>query len=99
MDKESKTFNHQYLKIQEPLENLRGRQPEFLYVSCSEDLAGVRKPGDKMIITGIFRSCIKVNKGGKTKFLEFLFIANSIQLSNKDYESIEINSKDIDQIT
>ncbi|MDM7918260.1 MAG: minichromosome maintenance protein MCM, partial [Methanosarcina sp.] len=87
-----------YLKIQEPLEKLRGRQPEFLYVSCSEDLAGLRKPGEKVIITGILKSRIKVKKEGKTKFLDFLFIANSIQLSDKDYENIEITTKDEEDI-
>jgi replicative DNA helicase Mcm len=98
LDKESKTYNHQYLKIQEPLENLRGRQPEFLYVSCSEDLAGMRKPGEKVIITGVLKSRIKVKKEGQTKFLDFLFVANSILLSDKDYENIEITSKDEEDI-
>lgn len=98
VDTESTTYNHQYLKIQEPLENLRGRQPEFLYVSCTDELAGIRKPGDKVIITGILKSRIKTKKEGKTRFLDFLFVANSIQLSDKDYESIEITAKDIENI-
>ena len=97
-DEESVTFNHQYLKIQEPLENLRGRQPEFLYVSCADGLAGIRKPGEKVIITGILKSRIKVKKEGKTKFLDFLFVANSIKLSDKDYENLEITSKDEEKI-
>lgn len=98
VDEESTTYNHQYLKIQEPLENLRGRQPEFLYVSCTDELAGIRKPGDKVIITGILKSRIKTKKEGKTRFLDFLFVANSIQPSDKDYESIEITSKDEEKI-
>ena len=98
MDEESTKFDHQYLKIQEPLENLRGRQPEFLYVSCADEIAGIRKPGEKVIISGILKSRVKVKKEGKTKFLEFLFVANSVVMSDKDYENIEITPKDIERI-
>ena len=94
IETESVTYNHQYLKIQEPLENLRGRQPEFLYVSCTEELAGVGKPGDKVVITGILKGRIKVKKEGKTKFLDFLFVANSIQKSDRDFENIVISAKE-----
>lgn len=97
-ESESRTYNHQYLKIQEPLENLRGRQPQFLHVSCADDLAGVRFPGEKVIITGVLKGRVKIKKEGKTKFLEFLFIANSIKLSDKDYDNIEITSKDEENI-
>ena len=98
IDEESITFNHQYIKIQEPLENLRGRQPEYMYVSCADELAGIRKPGDKVIITGVLKSKIKVQKEGKSKFLDIFIVANSIQLSDKDYESIEITTKDEEKI-
>ncbi|KKG16014.1 hypothetical protein EO98_04765 [Methanosarcina sp. 2.H.T.1A.6] len=91
-------YDHQYLKIQEPIENLRGRQPETLNVSCSDELAGSRKPGEKVIITGTLKSRIQTKKEGKTKFLDFLFVANSIQLSDKDYENLEITPHDEEQI-
>jgi replicative DNA helicase Mcm len=94
LESESVTFNHQYLKVQEPLENLRGRQPEFLYISCADELTGTVKPGDKVIITGILKGRQKVSKEGKTKFLDFLFIANSIQKSDKDFENITITQQE-----
>lgn len=84
-------YDHQILKIQEPLESLRGRQPEFLYISCAGELAGLRKPGDKVIITGILHGKNKVIKEEKTKLLDFILVANSIQLSGKDFETIEIS--------
>lgn len=98
LDSQSITYNHQYMKVQEPLENLRGRQPEFLHVSCSDDLAGISKPGEKVIITGVLKGRLKVKKEGVTKFLDFLFVANSIQKSDRDFENIIITSKEEEKI-
>jgi replicative DNA helicase Mcm len=87
---ESVMYNHQYLRVQEPLENLRGKQPEFLNVSCSDDLAGIMELGDKVIITGVLKGKTKVLKDGKSKYLDFVFVANSIKKADDDYENIEI---------
>lgn len=96
-DENSITFDHQYLKVQEPLENLRGRQPEFLYVSCADDIAGTVKPGDKVIITGILKGKPKTVKEGVTKYLDFIFVANSIEKSDTDYENLEITPDEEEQ--
>ena len=98
VDGESVTFNHQYMKVQEPLENLRGRQPEFLYVSCADEITGISKPGDKVILTGILKGRTKVKKEGKTRFLDFLFVANAIQKSDRDFENITITPKEEEEI-
>ncbi len=90
------TYNHQYLKIQEPLETLRGKQPEFLNVSCSDEIAGIVNAGDKLVITGVLKGRPKTNKDGKLKFLEFIFVANSIEKSDADYENMEIQQDDIE---
>ena len=94
--RESKTYNSQRLKVQEPLENLRGRQPKYLYVICSDELADIVKPGERIIITGILNGRTHVTKEGKTKSLDNLFEANSITKSEKDFENIEITPKEIE---
>ena len=95
---ESVMYNHQYLKIQEPIENLRGGQPEFLNVSCADEIAGVTRPGDKVIITGTLKGKTKTIKNGKTKYLDFIFIANAIEKSDADYENMEVTSEELAQI-
>lgn len=92
---ESVFYNNQYLKIQEPIESLRGKQPEFLNVTCADEIAGITNAGDKVIITGILKGKTKTVKNGKTKFLDFIFVANSIEKSDADYENIEISPDEI----
>lgn len=94
---ESIKFDHQYLKIQEPIENLRGKQPEFLNVSCADEIAGMSNPGDKVIITGILKGKPKTVKEGVTKYLDFIFVANSIEKSDTDYENLEITQAEEEQ--
>lgn len=98
VQEESVMYNHQYLKIQEPIENLRGGQPEFLNVSCADEIAGVTKPGDKVIITGILKGKPKSIKDGKTKYLDFIFVANAIEKSDADYENMEVTPEELAQI-
>lgn len=92
---ESEKVDHQFLKVQEPLESLRfGRQPKFLYVTCTEDLVDKAKPGDKIIINGILEGRLKIEKDGPTQFIEYNLAANSINKSDKDFESIEITPEE-----
>jgi replicative DNA helicase Mcm len=97
-ESDSVMYNHQYLKVQEPVENLRGKQPEFLNVSCADEIAGITNPGDKVIITGILKGKPKMIREGRTKFLDFIFIANAIEKSDADYENIEILPEDLEKI-
>lgn len=89
-------YDHQYLKVQEPIENLRGKQPEFLNVSCSNEIAGIVESGEKVVITGILKGRPKTNKEGVTKFIDFIFVANSIEKSDTDYENIECTQQEIE---
>jgi len=91
---QSELIDIQYLKVQEPIENLHGRQPEFLYVVCTEDLAGICQPGEKLVITGILQGRHRVKKEGKTQIIDPVLIANSIVSSKKDFETISISSEE-----
>jgi replicative DNA helicase Mcm len=91
---ESEKIDRQFLKVQEPLENLRGRPPKYLYVTCINDLVDSAKPGDKVIITGTLEGKIKTTKDGKTPDLDFYLNANSIKKSENDFENMEITPKE-----
>lgn len=97
-EEESEYVDYQLLKIQEPLDTLRGRQPEYLYVACSEEVAGACGPGEKVIITGVLQGRPRIKKDGKTKFLDFILVANSIVKSTRDFENIPISPEEEKQI-
>jgi replicative DNA helicase Mcm len=98
IDDEKDFVDYQLLKIQEPLDTLRGRQPEFLYVACDEEVAGACKPGDKVVITGILQGRPRIKKEGKTRFIDFVLVANSIVKSTRDFENIPISQEEEKQI-
>lgn len=93
-DNQSKFYDHQYMKVQEPLESLRGRQPEYLYVSCADDIAGAYQPGDKVIISGVLKGRLKMKQNGTTRFNELFLIANSITKSDRDFENLVITPEE-----
>jgi replicative DNA helicase Mcm len=95
---ESELYDHQYIKVQEPVENLRGSQPEFLNVSCDDEITGIVKPGDKVIITGVLKGKTRMMKEGKSKHLDFIFVANSIEKATTDYENIEVSTEELEII-
>lgn len=93
-----KYVDTQLLKIQEPLDGLGGRQPEFLHVMCLEEIAGTVKPGDRVVITGVLQGRTKIKRDGKSKYMDLLLIANSIEPSSKDFENIIISEADEQKI-
>ncbi|HML26110.1 MAG TPA: AAA family ATPase, partial [Methanomethylovorans sp.] len=70
----------QKLQIQESPENLRGgTQPQSLDVDVEEDLAGIVKPGDRIVINGVLRSHQRTTREGKSPFYDLVLDANSIE--------------------
>jgi replicative DNA helicase Mcm len=98
LDNQCVYVDTQLLKVQEAMDGLGGRQPEFLHVMCLEDIAGTVKPGDKVIITGVLQGRTKIKREGKTKYIDLLLIANSISKSTKDFENIEISPQEVEAI-
>lgn len=98
LDNQCVYVDTQLLKVQEALDGLGGRQPEFMHVMCLEDIAGTVKPGDKVVITGVLQGRTKIKREGKTKYLDLLLIANSISKSNKDFENIAISLQEEHEI-
>ncbi len=97
---EKSTFvDAQKLQIQESPENLKGgTQPQSLDVDVENDLAGIAKPGDRIIINGILRSHQRTLRDGKSPFYDLVLHANSIEYVDKEFDELEITPEDEDKI-
>jgi replicative DNA helicase Mcm len=89
----------QKLQIQESPENLKGgSQPQSLDVDIEDDLAGLVKPGDRVIINGILRSHQRTTREGKSTFYDLVLQANSIEYMDLEFDELEITPEEEDQI-
>ncbi|MCC7576183.1 MAG: minichromosome maintenance protein MCM [Methanomethylovorans sp.] len=89
----------QKLQIQESPENLRGgTQPQSLDVDVEEDLAGIVKPGDRIVINGVLRSHQRTTREGKSPFYDLVLDANSIENVDKEFDELQITPEEEDMI-
>ncbi len=97
--KRSTFTDSQKLRVQESPEGLRGgEQPQSLDIDCTDDLTGIVAPGDRVIINGILRSIQKIVKGEKSTVFDIFLECNSIEISEKEFEEVEIDEKAEEQI-
>lgn len=95
----SRFVDSQKLRIQESPEGLRGgEQPQTLDVDVTDDLSGRVSPGDRVIINGILRSMQRIVKGEKSTVFDIFLECNSIEISEKEFEEVDIDEKAEDQI-
>ncbi len=91
----SKFVDAQKVRIQESPEGLRGgEQPQTLDVDVVDDLTGTVAPGDRIIINGILRSVQRVSYGQKSTLFDVYLEANSIEVSEKEFEEVNISEED-----
>ena len=91
----SKFVDTQKVRIQESPEGLRGgEQPQSLDVDITDDLVSNVSPGDRVIINGIMRSYQKTNGTTKSPLFDLYLQANSIEMSEKEFEEVEISEED-----
>ncbi|MBT8507386.1 AAA family ATPase [Methanomicrobiaceae archaeon CYW5] len=91
----SKFVDAQKVRIQESPEGLRGgEQPQTLDVDVVDDLTGTVAPGDRVIINGILRSVQRVSYGQKSTLFDVYLEANSIEVSEKEFEEVNISEED-----
>ncbi|MDY0387637.1 MAG: minichromosome maintenance protein MCM [Methanolobus sp.] len=89
----------QKLQIQESPENLRGgSQPQSLDVDIEDDLAGIVKPGDRVIINGVLRSHQRTTREGKSPFYDLVLHANSIEYMDLEFDELEISPEEEEEI-
>lgn len=83
------------IRIQETPEGLRGgEQPQTLDVDVTDDLTGMVAPGDRVILNGILRSIQRVSQGTKSTLFDIYLECNSIEVSEKEFEEVEIDEAD-----
>ncbi len=98
MDKSS-FVDAQKLQIQEAPESLKGgTQPQSIDVDVENDLAGIVKPGDRLVINGILRSHQRTLREGKSTFYDLVLHANSLEYVNREFDELEITPEDEEQI-
>lgn len=89
----------QKLQIQESPENLKGgAQPQSLDVDVEDDLAGIVKPGDRVVINGVLRSHQRTTREGKSPFYDLVVHANSIEYMDLEFDELEISPEEEEEI-
>ncbi|WP_407357002.1 minichromosome maintenance protein MCM [Methanolobus sp. WCC5] len=89
----------QKLQVQESPENLKGgAQPQSLDVDAEDDLAGIVKPGDRVIINGVLRSHQRTTREGKSPFYDLVVHANSIEYMDQEFDELEISPEEEEEI-
>jgi replicative DNA helicase Mcm len=97
--KRSRFVDSQKLRIQESPEGLRGgEQPQTLDVDATDDLTGRVAPGDRVVINGILRSVQRISHGEKSTIFEIYLECNSIEIAEKEFEEVQIEEKDEEEI-
>jgi replicative DNA helicase Mcm len=95
----SRFIDSQKLRVQESPEGLRGgEQPQTLDIDVTDALCGKLSPGDRVIINGILRSMQRVVKGEKSTVFDIFLECNSIEVAEKEFEEVEIDERDEDEI-
>ncbi|AKB84627.1 minichromosome maintenance protein MCM [Methanococcoides methylutens] len=89
----------QKLQVQESPENLKGgSQPQSLDVDAEDDLAGIVKPGDRLVINGILRSHQRTLREGKSTFYDLVLHANSLEYVDQEFDELDITPEDEETI-
>ncbi len=88
-------IDSQKLRVQETPEGLRGgEQPQNIDIDCIDDICGTVTPGDRVIINGILRSVQRVIGGQKSTVFDLYIECNSIEVSIKEFEEVNITEED-----
>ncbi len=96
LEEKSKYTDFQKIRIQEPLEYLRGgEQSRHIAIYLEDDLVNRTAPGERIIVVGVLR--IKKTQGKSTvqdKYIEALYI-ESVQ---KEFEELEPTPEELKKI-
>ena len=85
----------QKLRVQEFPEGLRGgEQPQSLDIDVNDDITGMVTPGDRVVINGILRSTQRVSQGTKSTIFDIYLECNSLEISEKEFEEVQISEED-----
>lgn len=94
----SYSINHQRILLQERQEELEsGVLPRGVQALLTDDLVDKVKPGSRIRVTGIFRA-YKPTRSQSERGLETFLEINYFELAEKDYETLELSEKDLEEI-
>jgi len=95
LPEESKTIDSQRVRIQEYPENLKGgEQPQSIDVILEGDIAGIVKPGDRVIVNGIIKPRPRVVNRKYTPHMDIYMVGNSVEILQQEYEELVITEED-----
>ena len=96
LENESTHIDTQMIWVQDPLENLVGREtPEIMDVLVEDDLVNSVMPGELLQLSGVLKV---VKKEGNKHISKYQFACNHIKILEKEYEDIVLEPEDIEQI-
>ncbi len=97
--KESVFIDSQRISIQERPEELpAGQLPRSVNVELKDDVVDVARPGDRISLTGTLGLLRKQGRGGTLRVFDLALEANSVDVSGREAELLEITEEDIEEI-
>jgi len=93
--KESVFIDSQRVTIQERPEELPpGQLPRSLNVDLRDDIVDIARPGDRISVTGTIGLIQRQGRGGALRLFDLVLDANSVDVSGREMEILEITSED-----
>lgn len=90
----------QKVRIQESPEELPpGQMPRSVDVILEGDIVDISRPGDLVKVTGILQTSPDFSRrGGKLATFNIFIEANAVEISEKEYEQLQISEEDVKRI-
>ncbi len=96
----SKFKDWQKVRIQESPEELPpGQMPRSVDVILEGDIVDISRPGDLVKVTGILKTTPDFSRrGGRLATFNVFIEANGVEISEKEYEQLQISEEDVKRI-
>ena len=97
--KESVFIDSQRITIQERPEELPpGQLPRQVNIELRDDIVDIARPGDRVSLTGYLGLLRRQGRGGTLRVFDFIIEANSVEVSGREMELLEITEEDEEEI-
>ncbi|MEM5792844.1 MAG: minichromosome maintenance protein MCM [Candidatus Aenigmatarchaeota archaeon] len=99
-----KLYDARWIALEEPFEITTGEKPSEIMVYLKEDLVSPKlrnktEPGNRLRVVGVLKEVARKNsKGGRTRQMEILIDANNFEVSEIEWEELEITPEDEKEI-
>ncbi len=95
-----KLYDARWVAIEEPFEITTGERPSEIMVYLKEDLVSTKlrnksEPGNRIKVIGVLKEVPKTTaRGARTRQMEILLDANNFEVSEIEWEEVEISPED-----